>query len=150
MPGIGIGIGIGTGTGSSGIISHVHTDESADMYNTSPPLLGIPKNVDDNDEIAQWDFSYYILSLDINDTKGWHDIALLALKDTVVGSGWRFLKAHSMTICHHNRSLEDSSNASARSTYKFHVRSCVIALHSIEYYFIIFLFYCIMLSCISQ
>ena len=45
--GIGTGIGIGTETGSSGIISHVHTDESADMYNTSP-LLGIPKNVDDN------------------------------------------------------------------------------------------------------
>ena len=66
------------------------------MYNTSCPLLGITKNVDDDDEIAQWDFSYYILSLDINDTKGWHDIALLALKDTVVGSGWRFLKAHSM------------------------------------------------------
>ena len=57
----------------------------------------------------QTDIAYglHLLSLSLDDKIGWQEAAMMALKETVVGGGWIFLKRHSMTIFFSHRYMDE-------------------------------------------
>ena len=57
----------------------------------------------------QTDIAYglHLLSLSLDDKTGWQEAAMMALKETVVGGGWIFLKRHSMTIFFSHRYMDE-------------------------------------------
>ena len=74
-----------------------------------------------DDTVTQWEYGTHLLSLSLDDKIGWQEAAMMALKETVVGGGWRFLKAYSMQIFYADRSLDDHITASKRPADKLQV-----------------------------
>lgn len=74
-----------------------------------------------DDELEQWELGKALLNLHVEDVEAWRGMALRALKETCTGSGWRFLKNHSMVMFHSDRRTDDFTGGASRYADKLQV-----------------------------